>query len=316
MSIHVISFNQKKYIEQCLLSALNQDFDLLEVVISDDCSTDGTQEIIKEIHLKFPKRLKPLFNKNRLGITKNANRALSFCRGKYIAVLGGDDYFLPNKITKQFQYLEDKENYLLCGHKIKVQFDNNSSLNFSDKILSKDQISPGISWSLKNAGPPFATMTIMYRRDAIPKYGFDERYPYCSDWKLFLDVIGCNGHYGYLEEALAVYRRHESNSTNLKNILRPDQLAILEEIKMQYPFLENEIIEGKQLISYLSGVLEYKNMNFEDASKFALICHNYKGTKKNKALLLYLLSILRINPNTIEKLLKIKKLYTNPLLRN
>ena len=94
LSVFVVTYNQEKYIRQCLDSILMQEvyFDY-EVVIGEDHGTDGTRAICEEYAEKYSQiRLLPL-TKN-MGISGNWRRVLLECKGEYIAMCEGDDYWL------------------------------------------------------------------------------------------------------------------------------------------------------------------------------------------------------------------------------
>jgi len=87
VSVLIPSYNQENVIEQTVMSALTQDYDNLEVVVSDDASKDRTPQILKEIQRKYPERLKIFLHQTNLGVTKNHNRGLLECRGERDALL-------------------------------------------------------------------------------------------------------------------------------------------------------------------------------------------------------------------------------------
>ena len=119
VSIRVVVYNQVAFIEECLDSLLAQTYRPIEIIISDDASTDGTVDILK----KYAKRhdcIKLQLNSTNLGITKNTNTGLKICKGKYIAGLGGDDIFLPEKIEKQVEYMESHPECTICYHNLDV----------------------------------------------------------------------------------------------------------------------------------------------------------------------------------------------------
>lgn len=118
VSICCITFNHKPYIAQCLEGLVNQNvhFDF-EIIVNDDCSTDGTAEIIKDYASRYPGRFIPILhdqNQYSRGI-KRILQTFVFprARGKYIALCEGDDYWTdPNKLQLEVDYLE---NHPECG---------------------------------------------------------------------------------------------------------------------------------------------------------------------------------------------------------
>src|SRR5579875_3125076 len=135
VSVHLISYNQKDYIGAALSSILDQDYQSFEIVAADDGSTDGTAEIILEFAEKYPGKIIPLVGGKNLGITGNCNRALEHCKGKYIAFIGGDDLFLPGKISAQVKWLEADEKRIMCGHQVEVFYEDGTPSHFHTKVL-------------------------------------------------------------------------------------------------------------------------------------------------------------------------------------
>ena len=120
VSILIPAYNQAQFLPETLSSALEQDYDNLEVVIADDGSRDHSAEVINDFARRYPKRLIPIIGQNNVGVTKNYNRALKHCHGKYVALQGGDDVLLPGKVTAQVVWMEADARRALCGHDVEV----------------------------------------------------------------------------------------------------------------------------------------------------------------------------------------------------
>lgn len=164
VSVFVVTYNQEKYIRQCLDSILLQkvDFDY-EIVIGEDSGTDMTLSICEEYARKYS-QIRLLPKTNHLGIAGNWKRVLSECRGKYVAMCEGDDYWCdPLKLQKQVDFLEGdiNEDFVLCFHDSKVVDENNNVLNDPNKetTISKSLTSYDL---MTTNNPP--TQTIMFRR--------------------------------------------------------------------------------------------------------------------------------------------------------
>lgn len=105
ISFCVLFYNQEEYVKETLDSMFLQDYDNYEIIIRDDCSGDNTQDIIKE-YLKNNTRsieVKVEYGKENLGIVKSLNRTLSLASGKYIALQGGDDISLSNRLSESIK---------------------------------------------------------------------------------------------------------------------------------------------------------------------------------------------------------------------
>lgn len=126
VSICSITYNHAPFIRQCLDGFLMQQCNFpIEIIINDDCSTDGTTEIIREYAEKYPDKIFPVFHeenqwsKGERGIFQKF--VFPKARGKYIALCEGDDYWTdPLKLQKQVDFLESHPDYSMCFHKAKV----------------------------------------------------------------------------------------------------------------------------------------------------------------------------------------------------
>lgn len=208
----VISYNQERYIKDALVSALNQDYEPIEVVVADDASTDETQRIIKELGHLHPAKLKMHFNPVNLGITENSNIGLEHCSGDFIAFMGGDDVLLPGKISRQIEWFAEDEDRVLCGHDVEWINHNGDQLGIRTSELVPISSGRGAGGFISH-GTPYTATSVMVRKSRVPSYGFHPSLPVVSDWKMWIDVIGTSGRYGYIPGVWAQYRRHKGNVT-------------------------------------------------------------------------------------------------------
>lgn len=121
LSILVVTYNQEKYIGQCLDSILSQKvtFDY-DIIVADDSSTDNTPSIIKK-YAAAHQNIKPVFNKCNVGFVRNWKIALSHCVGDYVSILEGDDYWLTDyRLQRQVEFLDSYPEYGMCCAKAKV----------------------------------------------------------------------------------------------------------------------------------------------------------------------------------------------------
>ncbi|NBX76270.1 MAG: glycosyltransferase [Proteobacteria bacterium] len=122
ISVLVITYNHELYLKQALDSILSQRVDAeLEIIVADDCSTDGTQAIAQEYQESFPDKIRFLATPKNLGHTKNYERAWKSAQGLFIAHCDGDDFWIDNeKLQKQLTFLRENPEFSFCSHKIKV----------------------------------------------------------------------------------------------------------------------------------------------------------------------------------------------------
>ena len=140
VSVAIVTFNQKDFLIECIESILSQDYPNFEIVIADDCSTDGTQEAMRSYSEKYPGIFKFEFANKNQGITTNSNAALFACSGVYLAWMGGDDLMLPGKLSKQVAYMESNPECAICYHDLDVfdSFTDKTLYLFSEKITPRE----------------------------------------------------------------------------------------------------------------------------------------------------------------------------------
>lgn len=108
VSAKMITYNHAPYIAQAIEGVLQQETNFpFELVIGEDCSTDGTREIVFDYQEKYPDIIRIITSSKNIGAKKNSFRTEKACRGKYIAYCEGDDYWHhPQKLQKQVDYME------------------------------------------------------------------------------------------------------------------------------------------------------------------------------------------------------------------
>lgn len=120
VSVVMITYAHENFIEQAINGVLMQECDFdVELIIANDYSPDKTDEVIKDIIKNHPKAswIKYIKHKQNIGMMPNFIFALKQAQGKYLALCEGDDYWTdPLKLQKQVDFLEEKEEYVICGH--------------------------------------------------------------------------------------------------------------------------------------------------------------------------------------------------------
>lgn len=240
VSVMIITYNQKQFVRETVMSALLQDYESLEVIVSDDGSTDGTAEILDELTRDYPDRLKVISRQGNLGITGNSNRGLKACKGEFIAFQGGDDILLPGKIRKQIAWFNESDRRVYCYHDVEV-FDSETN----ERICRFNDMAPlikgsGASKVIRRMKLGAAT-SVMIRKSAIGNKLFDTRLPVVSDWKMWIDVLADGGEYGYIDGLYARYRRHGGNSRLIQSDrYRADCYVTVALVESEYPQYAND----------------------------------------------------------------------------
>jgi hypothetical protein len=118
VSALIVAYNHEPYIAQAIEGALMQETDFdYEVVISEDCSTDGTRAVVEDYEARYPDRIRVFYSPQNLGGVKNFVDTYAECRGDYVALLEGDDYWTaPEKLQRQANFLDRHPECSMCAH--------------------------------------------------------------------------------------------------------------------------------------------------------------------------------------------------------
>ena len=209
VSVCCLAYNHASYIRQCLDGFLMQKTNFpIEILIHDDASTDGTQDIIREYEAKYPDIIKPIYQKENqyskgisISLTYNWSRA----KGKYVAICEGDDYWTdPYKLQKQVDFLESHPDYVMCSHRFNQYIQDKNLLE-----EEKDLTFQGSDYDLKNLiGGKWLTqtLTVMYRRSALDLKEY-ESYGMSMDIILFYALLK-NGKGYCFPNIMGTYRLH------------------------------------------------------------------------------------------------------------
>jgi glycosyltransferase involved in cell wall biosynthesis len=232
LSVLIITFNHERYIAQALDSVMSQQtaFDF-EVVVGDDCSTDGTRAIISEYQKRHPERIRLLPAEKNLGPTRNFIKTYKACKGRYIALLEGDDFWTSNvKLQKQVDYLDAHERFVLC-------FMNSSVVNEDGQVTKESRLEEDRKRDLSQKDivsglvPP--TNTVVFRNNVvneIPEVFFTA----VNGDILFFSMLAEYGDAGYIDEAAGAYRIHGVGSWSA----RSDAFLLTNNLKVRLALLE------------------------------------------------------------------------------
>ena len=217
VSACLITYNQEKYIEECIKGALSQKIDRYEIIIGDDCSTDRTSEICSKYDELYPNLIKYYRREQNLGMIGNWITTIQNAQGKYIALCEGDDYWTdPLKLQKQVDFLEENEEYVVTSHNAKV-------INSEGEILKQRQLpkltsNKEYSQQTLKKGIHLLTLTIVFRNVYFSSI-FKEYFVNILNADTYL--ISCLGFYGkgmYLDNiGDACYRVHEGGVWSKKS---------------------------------------------------------------------------------------------------
>jgi glycosyltransferase involved in cell wall biosynthesis len=205
LSVAMITYNHEQFIRQAIESVLDQKVNSdFEIVIGEDCSTDNTRTIVAELQQQYPERIVALMRPHNLGAMRNLQETLAACKGQYIALLEGDDYWTTqHKLQKQVDFLDTHPDCAISCHRVQ----------FIDEMNSGQS---GVFPSL-----PSGTYTIddllrgnfIMTCSAVCRWGSMGRLPdwflglNLADWPMFA-LLARAGSIELIDDVMAAYRVH------------------------------------------------------------------------------------------------------------
>jgi len=140
VSVWMITYNHEKYITQAINSVLAQKGSFnIELVIGVDKSTDKTAAIIQEYEKQYPNIVKAKYYSTNIGMMANMVETMKRCKGNYIALLEGDDYWTYEfKLQNQVDFLEKNNEYSFCFHNAEVIYEDGRPSHLFSSLENKE----------------------------------------------------------------------------------------------------------------------------------------------------------------------------------
>ncbi|ENM3936458.1 TPA: glycosyltransferase family 2 protein [Vibrio cholerae] len=289
VSIAIITYNQKEYLRECIESCLAQDYPNFEIVVADDCSTDGTQDMLREYKSAYPSKFVLRLSEENQGITPNSNECLHACSGEYIAMLGGDDLLLESKITKQVNVLISQPDVSICGTYTRLIDSNGNNIGIRKDFKKKKEPFYELSELVESGNGLVPVVSYMFRASLIPEEGFEPRIPIASD-ALFMCRVTNLGKIFIIKEELTAYRIHNSHARKLGYKL--DSILSHAFIEYYYPHCIPMIIKQKSLFYRANSVRAFLDNDYKLGFTLLKASTSYKFTLKS--IIIYFLVKLRL----------------------
>ena len=234
VSIVCITYNHEPYLRQALDGFLMQKCDFpYEIVLAEDCSTDGTRKICEDYAAKYPDIIRYIWSENNVGVIANERRAMLVAQGKYIAFCEGDDYWTdPLKLQKQVNFMESHPEYSVTFHRFK-QKDAKSGRIYDDQcgeLFTGDEVGIDVDLNMFFSHWYTQPLTMVYRASCLDLDAM-QQYKYYRDMHQIYHLLK-NGK-GYIFSFVGGVRMvHDGGVSSSKNSKQSCDisLAISEEL--------------------------------------------------------------------------------------
>ncbi len=314
-TIVLTNYNAEQYIEQAITSIVNQTYDKIELIITDDASKNFSknklEKRIKNIKNSNIVDLKFIINKNNIGTVKTLNKTLKEITGEYVLFFASDDILADKNTIKNYVDLFDNNdnyniitsNWILCDENLKIE-KNFKSKNYLKKFNNKSVKRIFSSLCETNL---FGAGSTCYKKKIFEKYSFDETYKYLEDWPLWLKLTR-NGERIYYADFDGLLHRCGGISYN-KNVSEVKKEFFKEVLYLYRNYILKNIDDldnnsrVKIINSYLYSAKYYSK--FFDVQKDYKVITNYINNDKKFKFSMYIYSIRPLFIIKYEELIKL-----------
>ena len=220
VSVPVITYNSAKFVLETLESIKAQTYQNIELIISDDCSTDNTIELcqwwIEQNKNRFVSTRIIAVDKN-LGVAANLNRAEEACRGDWVKSVAGDDLLMPDCVSDYIEYVRKHPDVVYIFGRV-LAFGSTAELNHHYSNVVFDYAFFDLSIDQQIEKLIFDTncipgATVFYNRLRVKNYGIinDERIPFLEDWPKWINVLNKGIKLHFVHKYMVRYRIHNGS---------------------------------------------------------------------------------------------------------
>ena len=260
ISVIMSVYNGESYLEEAIESVRSQTFKNWELVVINDCSTDSTPIILSSFAEK-DERIKVHTNEVNLRLPKSLNKAISLCEGKYIARMDADDICLPERLEKQFRFMEenpytDLSSCRFMTVKNGVYMSGGAGGRCDDSALK----------AMLLVSNPILHPGVIAKSEVMKEMLYDTSLTCTEDLELWTRMIMNNKTLKILPECLMIYRLHDKQITS--TTLERQHTEVL---KIQQKYYGKLLCEMDKDMSefYISGIYFKENADIEKFLKYA-----------------------------------------------
>ena len=242
VSVAVITYNSSRTVVETLDSIYNQTYQNIELIISDDCSTDNTVEICREWvnqHKERFARTELITVPQNTGVSANVNRSVKACRGEWIKDIAGDDLLLPNAIQEYIEYVTTNKDVYWCFARAICFGENERQVDISQQNHDIDFY----NWDKKHlldylyltGGCPMFSPTAFFNRKKLIESGVkaDQRVRNAEDRVMWIRMLEYGFKMGFVDKPLIKYRISE-NSLSQRKTISPAMLLANQQFNKYY----------------------------------------------------------------------------------
>lgn len=258
VSVAVMTYNSSKYVLETLDSIKDQTYQNIELIISDDASTDDTIAICNKWLDKHRSRfanVKVLVPPQNTGQSGNYNRAFRACTGEWIKEIDGDDLLLPNCLTDLMEYVGENPEAKYVFGKMRCFGGTEERIEHFNKVFDYNffYLTPEQQLDrLLYKGNCVPSPTSFYCKNYMLELGFecDERIPYLEDYPKWIKLLRLGVRFYYLDKEVAAYR--VGNGISTSNRMCDNYIRTLSLFNIYYIYEPKRVVSVTEAANYLA----------------------------------------------------------------
>lgn len=252
VSVIMPTYNAGKYLADSINSILNQSYKNLELLITDDASTDPTTLQLLQKFASKDNRVDILYLKENHGAGYARNQSIERAKGRYIAFCDSDDRWTTDKLEKQIAFMKEKKCALSCASYIIFDGETEEEIGFCTAPKK-------ITYSMMKRDNKVGCLTAIYDVQMLGRKFFMPTIRKRQDWALFLQIIReCKVCYAYPNKPLAYYCMRRNSISSNKMSLMKYNIAVYKEILGFHPIKANLYFFTLFLPTYGAKILKRK----------------------------------------------------------
>ena len=259
ISLIMSVYNGEDYLSEAIESVLNQTLKEFELIVINDCSSDSTSEILNK-YAELDDRVKVHTNEVNLRLPASLNKAMSFAQGKYIARMDADDICLPERLEKQYKFMEENPHIALSSCKFMTLKNGVISSGGCGGKTDKESIK-----ALLLVTNPILHPGIIAKADVIRTLGYDKNFTCTEDMELWTRFVMAGYNAQIMPEYLMIYRLHDKQIT--ETTLEKQHKEV---VAIQRKYFANllEAMNTQQEEFYIRGIYFRENKDIEKFCDF------------------------------------------------
>lgn len=245
ISVIMSVYNGEDYLEEAIESIRKQTFSDWELLVINDCSTDRTPEIL-DSYAAMDERIKVYTNETNLRLPSSLNKAMGYAQGKYIARMDADDICMPDRLEKQYRFMEEHADVALSSCRFMTLKNGVVSSGGCGAKTDAEHIK-----ALLLVTNPILHPGIIAKAEVIQSLGYDKAFTCTEDMELWTRFVMAGHKVEIQSEYLMIYRLHDKQIT--ETTLDKQRREVVEIQKKYYASIL-ELMSSEQEEFYIQGI--------------------------------------------------------------